>query len=122
MYILPDQSEFVFEARVDPIHIDEVFPGQAASLRFSAIADRTTPEIMGHVVKVSADAIQDERTGIRYYPVELALDPGEVRKLGDHQLIPGMPVEAYIRTYDRTPLNYLIKPFMDYFSRSFREQ
>jgi HlyD family secretion protein len=121
MYILPSDVEFVFSARVDPINVDEVFVGQAASLRFSAFSSRTSPEVAGHVTEVSADAITDEQTGQRYYPVELAMDKGERAKLGDLQLVPGMPVEAYIKTYDRTPLNYLVKPLSDYFAKSLRE-
>ncbi|MEE3101553.1 MAG: HlyD family type I secretion periplasmic adaptor subunit, partial [Pseudomonadota bacterium] len=122
LYILPSNVEFVFNARIEPIHVDEVFPGQAATLRFSALSSRTTPEIDGHVVKVSADAIVDERTGLSYFPVELALDPNQTYKLDGHTLVPGMPVEAYIKTYDRTPLNYLIKPVEDYFAKSLREE
>ena len=46
----------------------------------------------------------------------------ELDKLAEDQvLIPGMPVEAFIRTADRSPLTYLIKPVADYFNRAFRE-
>ncbi len=122
LYILPSDVDFVIASRIEPIHVDEVHPGQAARLRFSAFSSRTTPEIEGHITKVSADAIVDERTGLSYYPVELALDEGEEEKLAGMTLVPGMPVEAFIRTYDRTPLNYLVKPFTDYFSRSMIEE
>nr|WP_245779093.1 HlyD family type I secretion periplasmic adaptor subunit [Albimonas pacifica] len=122
MYIVPSDADFVFNARIEPQHVDEVFPGQEATLRFSAFASRTTPEIDGHVVKVSADAIVDERTGVHYFPIELALNEGEESKLEGKTLVPGMPVEAFIRTYDRSPLNYLVKPFMDYFAHSMREE
>jgi len=122
MYLVPSDAEFVFNARIEPQHVDEVFPGQEATLRFSAFASRTTPEIDGHVVKVSADAIVDERTGVHYFPIELALNEGEESKLEGKTLVPGMPVEAFIRTYDRSPLNYLVKPFMDYFAHSMREE
>ncbi len=37
-------------------------------------------------------------------------------------LAPGMPVEADIQFGDRMPLNYLLKPFADYFSRSMRQE
>ncbi|MDF2233531.1 HlyD family type I secretion periplasmic adaptor subunit [Albimonas sp. CAU 1670] len=122
MYLVPTDAKFVFNARIDPQHVDEVFPGQEATVRFPAFAARTTPEIDGHVVKVSADAIVDERTGIHYFPIELALNEGEEKKLEGKTLVPGMPVEAFIRTYDRSPLNYLVKPFMDYFAHSMREE
>ena len=70
---------------------------------------------------VSADALADQRTGQSFYRAEIVLDPGEREKLHGLTLIPGMPVEAFIKTDDRTPLAYLIKPFTDYFSRAFRE-
>jgi len=57
-----------------------------------------------------------------YYRAEIQPLPGEIEKLGDLTLVPGMPVEAFIRTEDRTPLSYLIKPFTDYLNRAFREE
>ena len=95
--------------------------GQAASLRFSTFDQRTTPEIFGAVSKVSADVFTDEITGAQFYTAELVLNAGEIERLGDVELLPGMPVEAFIKTGDRTPLNYLLKPFTDYFNRAFRE-
>jgi len=67
------------------------------------------PDLKGRVAKVSADAFVDERTGLPYYRVEIVLDEGEMTKLGpDVALVPGMPVEAFMRTADRTPLAYLL--------------
>tara|TARA_A100001015_G_C14836642_1_gene650757 strand:+ start:622 stop:894 length:273 start_codon:yes stop_codon:yes gene_type:complete len=63
----------------------------------------------------------DEKTGISYYEAEVAPIEEQVAKLGDQALIPGMPVETYIRTAERSPLNYLTKPLTDYFYRAFRE-
>ena len=40
----------------------------------------------------------------------------------DLALSPGMPVEVHIRTGERTPLSYLVKPLTDYFRRSLREE
>ena len=68
-----------------------------------------------------ADVLVDERAQMAYYKAEIALDPGEIDRLEGLTLIPGMPVEAFIRTGERTPLAYLIKPFTDYFARAFRE-
>ncbi len=42
-------------------------------------------------------------------------------RLGGVQVVPGMPVDAFIQTGDRTPLSYLLKPFTDYFRGAFRE-
>ncbi len=73
------------------------------------------------MTKVSADAFTDENTGRTYYTAELLLSDGEVDRLQGLELLPGMPAEAFIKTGERTPLNYLMKPLTDYFNRAFRE-
>jgi len=121
LYLIPQDRPLVIASQVPPIHIDQVYPGQAVKLIFSAFSSRTTPELNGRVVVVSADALTDERTQVAYYRAEIVLDPGEIDKLDGLTLVPGMPVEAFIRTDDRSPMAYLIKPFTDYFNRAFRE-
>ncbi len=121
MYVIPQDQPLIVSARVEAIHIDQVHVGQTATLRFSAFNQRLTPEVRGTVVFVSADVLQDEVTGITYYRVDLVPLSEELPKLEDQELLPGMPVEAYLRTNDRTPLSYLTKPLTDYFGRAFRE-
>jgi HlyD family secretion protein len=121
LYLVPQDRPLVIMAQVSPVHIDQVRPGQPARLHFSAFNARTTPELNGTVVVVSADALTDERTGGTYYRAEILPDEGEIAKLDGLTLVPGMPVEAFIRTGERTPLAYLVKPFTDYFARAFRE-
>ncbi len=122
MYIVPNDSPFVIASRIEPIHIDQVHQGQDAKLVFSAFNSRTTPELDGIVTEVSADVFTDEATGQVYYRAEILPKEGEVEKLDGKELLPGMPVESFIRTTDRTPLAYLTKPMMDYFNRAFREE
>lgn len=122
MYIVPQDRPLVIAARVDPTNIDQISVGQEVSLRFSALDQRTTPELFGTVNLISADAFTDENQGISYYRAEIILSEGEQAKLPEGvTLIPGMPVEAFIRTADRTPIAYLVKPFTDYFAKAFRE-
>ena len=122
MFLIPQDRPLVIAAQVEPVHIDQVFPGQEVTLRFSALDARKTPEVFGKVTKVSADAFQNEATGIPFYRAEVILNQGEFERLPEGTtLIPGMPVETYIRTDDRTPMAYLVKPFMDYFNKAFRE-
>lgn len=121
-FIVPQDRPLVIAARIEPIHVDQVYVGQEVVLRFPAFDSRQTPELFGNVTKVSADAFTDERTSLSYYRAEIALDEGEAERLGqEKEILPGMPVEAYIRTGDRTPLAYLVKPFTDYFNKAFRE-
>ncbi|WP_424928270.1 HlyD family type I secretion periplasmic adaptor subunit [Amaricoccus tamworthensis] len=121
MYIVPKDTPLVARTQIETIHIDQVFVGQEANLRFSAFDMRTTPELPGKVHAVSADAIVDEQLGARYYRVDIEVDANMIDALGDKTLLPGMPVEAYISTSPRSPLNYLMKPFLDYFNRAFRD-
>lgn len=122
MYIVPQDQPLVVSARVPAIHIDQVHIGQIANLRFTTFDQRTTPELNGHVSKLTADTLTDDRTGQVFYGAELALGSEELSKLGDDTvLLPGMPVEAFLRTGERTPMAYLTKPLWDYFNRAFRE-
>ena len=121
MFIIPQDRPLVIATRVPTIHIDQVVAGQEAKVIFSAFSQRTTPEVYGVVTKVSADVLTDEATQMPYYRAEIELRDGELAKLGSVILIPGMPVEAFIRTDERTPVQFLTKPFTDYFNRAFRE-
>ncbi|EIE49750.1 HlyD family type I secretion membrane fusion protein [Citreicella sp. 357] len=122
LFIVPQDRPLVIQANVDPIHVDEIHLGQEVLLRFSALDQRTTPELFGTVTQISADSFTDETTQASYYRAEIVMSEGEVGKLAEGTtLIPGMPVEAFLRTADRTPLAYLVKPFTDYFNKALRE-
>ena len=89
---------------------------------WDALAQISKPELFGKVVKVSADAFVDEATRTTYYRADIILNDGQIDRLPAHiTLIPGMPVEAFIRTSDRSPLSYLVKPLTDYFAKAYRE-
>jgi HlyD family secretion protein len=123
MMIVPQADDLSVEAKVDPKDIDKLQIGQKTLMRFSAFNQRTTPELNGNVTRVSADVTTDQRTGQSYYTIRVSLPPSEVARLGDkNKLIPGMPVEAFVQTGDRTMLSYLIKPLNDQLMRSFRER
>lgn len=121
MYIIPQDRPLIIATRVPTVHVDQVHSGQEAKVVFSAFSSRTTPEVFGTVTTVSPDVLVDDTTHASYYRAEIQLNPGEMEKLGDVKLIPGMPVEAFIRTEERTPIQFLTKPFTDYFNRAFRE-
>lgn len=113
MLIVPENDDLAVEARIEPQKIDQLHLGQTANLRFSAFNQQTTPEIAGKVTRISADLTQDQKTGVSYYTVRISLRPDELIKLGAQKLIPGMPVEAFVQTADRTVLSYLLKPLTD---------
>lgn len=122
MFIVPRDRPAIIAARVSPINIDELHVGQEVLLRLTSLSTRNTPEIFGEVANISADTFVDDLSRLSYYRAEIVLKPGEMQKLpAGTILIPGMPVEAFIRTDDRSPLAYLMKPLADYFARAFRE-
>ncbi|MCF6272302.1 MAG: HlyD family type I secretion periplasmic adaptor subunit [Rhodobacteraceae bacterium] len=120
LYIIPQDEPLIIRTRIPTQHIDQIRVGQPAALRFSTF-EQNTPDVMAKVVNISPDVFTDDRTGASYYSAELRPDPGELEKLEGVEILPGMPVEAFIKTEDRTPLEYLIKPLTIYFSRAFRE-
>lgn len=119
--IVPDGDKLVVEARLRPEDIDKVAIGQAAFLRLSAFDLRTTPELAGSVVTVSADSLNDQKTGLSYYIARVQIPDEEIAKLGSLRLVPGMPAEVFIQTGERTALSYIMKPLHDGLARSFRE-
>lgn len=122
LFLIPQDRPLVIAAQIAITDIDKIYVGQNVNLRFSALDQRETPELLGQVMKISPDAFQDDATGLTYYRAEIMLLDGEQDRLPDGTtLLPGMPVEAYIRTEDRTPIAYLTKPFTDYFVKAFRE-
>ena len=122
MLIVPDADALAVEVKIAPRDIDQVYVGQAASMRFAAFDQKTTPEIEGEVSLVSADLTQDQRTGTSYYTARVLLRPEELARLGNAKLLPGMPVDVFIKTPGRTALSYLIKPLRDQAERAFKER
>ena len=117
--IVPQDRPLIVTAEIAPAHIDEVHVGQPTRLVLPGLAAQRTPDIEGHITVLSADALTDSRSGAPYYRAEIAFD--RTAAGAGPPLLPGMPVEAYIRTGARSPLSYLLKPFTDYFSHAFRE-
>jgi HlyD family secretion protein len=122
MMIVPQADALSVEAKVNPQDIDKLQIGQKTLLRLSAFNQRTTPELNGVVTRVSPDVTTDQRTGQSYYTIRVSMPPEEVARLGDSKLIPGMPVEAFVQTGDRTMMSYLVKPLRDQLMRAFREK
>jgi HlyD family secretion protein len=122
MMIVPQADDLEVEAKVNPQDIDKLQIGEKTLLRLSAFNQRTTPELNGVVIRVSPDVTTDQRTGQSYYTIRVSMPPEEVARLGEVKLIPGMPVEAFVQTGDRTMLAYLIKPLHDQLMRAFRER
>jgi len=121
MQIVPNADQLSVESRVNPQDIDQIQPGQSVVLRLSTLNQRSTPELNGKVTRIAADVSTDQRTGQSYYLIRIAMPPEEIAKLGDIRILPGMPVEAFVQTGERTMISYLTKPLRDQVTRMFRE-
>jgi HlyD family secretion protein len=122
MLIVPNDESLSVEAKINPQEIEQVQLNQKTVLRFSAFNFATTPEIYGHVSRISADTTSDQRTGQTYYTIRIFIAADELSRLGHVKLVPGMPVECFIQTGERTALSYFLKPLHDQMMRAFRER
>jgi len=119
--IIPTSGGFEFEVQVPPESIDTVYVGQEARVRFPSFDQRSTPELTGKISIISPDSVMDPVTGRMFYRVEVSIPQDELFRLGRAELIPGMPVEAFLQTGERSILSFLTKPLMDQISHTFHE-
>ena len=122
MEISPVDQELIVEARVPVIFIDKVHVGLPVEMIFAAFNQRTTPRIPGEVSVVSADRTTDERTGEIYYKMQARVTEKGAKLLKEHQIRPGMPVEVFVITGERTMMNYLLRPIIDRMRTSLGEE
>ncbi|WGF88517.1 HlyD family type I secretion periplasmic adaptor subunit [Marinivivus vitaminiproducens] len=120
--IIPAEDELVVEARLPVHNIDEVGPGQSATVMFPALPQRHMLRLQGEVITVSADAMEDEQTRQHYYLTKVEVLRSDLEAaLPGAELTPGMPAEVFIATHERTMLDYLLQPLISTFERTFRE-
>lgn len=128
MQIVPRGAILIVEAKVAPQDVDQIAVKAPVRVRVMSGNRRTMPDLEGSVTYVSPDLTREQQqtpsgqASQPYYVVRVSLSDQEVERLGDLQLVPGMPTEAYIKTHDRTPLDYLLKPLHEQIARTFRER
>jgi HlyD family secretion protein len=120
--IVPQNAKLKVEAKLSPVDVDQVFIGQSAKLRFSTFNQRTTPELKGEIAYVSAATTRDPTTNSDHYLADIQVAPSELAKLNGQSLRPGMPVEVFVATQERSAITYLMKPIVDQFTKAFREE
>jgi HlyD family secretion protein len=122
MLIVPGADRLVAEVRIAPHDIDQIQVGQMVRLRLPAFNLRTTPELKGEVIRVAADITQDQKTSAAFYTVRVGLPDDEVARLNGVKLVPGMPLEVFVQTGERTVMSYLLKPVSDQIVKGWRER
>ncbi len=121
MNIVPAGDALIVKARVRPDDIENTSIGLNAEVRFSGLNQRETPVLHGEVIGLSADRLTDQQTGEPYYEARVRIAQNELEKLGDVDLMPGMPAEVMILTGEQTALAYMLDPLVAGLSRSFRD-
>ncbi len=122
LFILPENRPLLIESRIRPLNVNSVHVGQEVVVRFPAFDMRETPDLIGRVLHVSPDTYSESETGATFYRAEVVLPEKELEKLADDQIIiPGMPVDTYLRTGEYTPLAYILKPLTRYMGSAMRE-
>lgn len=122
MFILPSDRPLLIESRVSPLHVNKVHPGQEVIVRFPSFDMRETPDLIGRVRQVSPDTYTEQETGAVFYRAEVELPEIELKKLSEGQVIvPGMPVDTFLRTGEYSPLTYLLRPLTRFLNTAMRE-
>lgn len=122
MLIVPGEDALELEVRVRPADIDRIAPGQKVRIKVQGGHQASNPDLVGTVARIGADVSRDERDGQSYYTMRISVSKGELARLGTLKVIAGMQAEALIETAQRTPLDYLLKPFATQLDRAFRER
>lgn len=120
--IVPEDDELIIEVRLRPQDIDVIAVGQQTEVRFTAFNQRLVPTVQGRLAFISADTFSDPRDSAHpYYLANVEVKVTELQRLGIPKLQPGMPCDVMIKTGQRTPLDYLIRPLIESFNRAWRE-
>jgi protease secretion system membrane fusion protein len=122
MEVIPADDPLMIDAQLPIQLIDKVHPGLPVELMFTAFNQNITPKIFGEVVTVSADRLVDEKNNFPYYKVRIQVTQKDMKKLAKYTIRPGMPVEVFIKTGERTLLSYLFKPVLDRMKTALREE
>jgi HlyD family type I secretion membrane fusion protein len=121
MEIVPDDKRLIIEARIRPEDINYVRSGSHADVRLTAYKQRTTPLVEGSVAYVSGDRMVDPQNNAAYYVVHIDVPAVSLAQAGNLKLQAGMPAEVFIRTDQRTTVDYLFAPVTSYLRRAMRE-
>jgi HlyD family secretion protein/adhesin transport system membrane fusion protein len=116
--IIPIDDELIADARLPTTEIRHVMKGQDVRLSVDGIEPHRDGYLEGEVQHLSPSTFIDEN-GVPYYQTLIALDSNE---LAGVRLIPGMTVQAQIKTGQRTILEYLLKPVYRAWSTAFQER
>lgn len=122
MEVIPEKEALIIEGQL-PVHlVDKVAVGQSVEMMFTAFNQNRTPHIPGVLISVGADRLTEERNGAPYYKIQVNATDKGIKLLGTHKVRPGMPVDIFIKTGERSMMSYLLKPVLDRSHSAMREE
>ncbi|EEE37714.1 rb129 [Rhodobacteraceae bacterium KLH11] len=119
--IVPADQPLIVEAKVNTADIEKLYVGQSTRVRLSAFDQGEVPEATGMITDISADSLEDDRTGEPYYLAQVRLDQAQPEQIAALELVPGMPADLFVNTGERTALSYLAQPLKERLARTFIE-
>jgi membrane fusion protein, protease secretion system len=124
MDIVPSEDPLVVEGQLAVNLVDKVHNGLPVQLTFSSVNSVHTPHVQGEIINVAADRTVDERTGQAHYVVRAKVTPEGMKEIEKVKLAirPGMPVEMFVKTGERSMMSYLFKPLLDRAHTSLSEE
>lgn len=123
MDVVPKNEPLRIDVQIATNLIDKVKLGLPVEITFPAFNQKTTPQIPGEFVQVDADATTDPQGRVPpYYRGQVEVTESGMKKLKTHEIRAGMPAEVFIKTGERTMLNYLFKPLLDRFNSALTEE
>lgn len=121
MEVVPSGAPLEVEGELPVELVDKVQDGMPVDMMFTAYNQNKTPRIPGTLSFVSADRLVNERTGAPYYRVRVKVAPKGMKLLEHLNVKPGMPVEVFVKSGERSMLSYLLKPIFDRAHSAFSE-
>lgn len=123
MFIIPKNDKLIAEVKVKPEDIDLLFEGMEAKIQLSAYKAKLMPKLDGKLLNISADSFKNQITGEIYFKARIEILESDLKKLKTNiNLVPGMPVNAFIITGSRTFTEYLAAPIVESAYKAFREE
>lgn len=119
--IVPQADRLVIEGKLAPNQIENVKQGMPARVWLTALSWREQRPLDARLAWVSADSIEDRRTGQRQFIARVELSEPAASIAQSVKLMPGMRAEILLLTGKRTLLDQLVDPLMRNINRAFRE-
>ncbi|MNZ61008.1 Type I secretion system membrane fusion protein PrsE [compost metagenome] len=120
--VVPQGTALEVEGRLPVNLVDKVAVQLPVDILFTAFNQSSTPRVAGEVALISADQLLDDKTGQPYYVLRSTVSEQALARLNGLVIRPGMPAELFVRTGERSLLNYLFKPLLDRAGTALTEQ